>query len=104
LAMEGIRAARLSGFSVCVRAFAGDEKTRETAEMIELGRSLDVDGIVATGAARKQIGNFWWESLSRMIEAEILGAEGKAGAGVQAGAAADVEAESNEDEEGVRVA
>jgi hypothetical protein len=104
LAMEGIRAARLSGFSLCVRAFAdGDAKTREIAEMIELGRSLDVDGIVAAGAARKQIGNFWWESLSRMIESEILGAAGKVGAGMQAGAAGDMEAESNEDEEGVRV-
>jgi hypothetical protein len=101
LAVEGIRAARLSGFSVCVRAFAeGGAKARETAEMIRLGQLLNVDAIVASGEARRQIGSFWWEAFSRVIEKELLGSA-KATVGSRVGTAVE---EESEDEEGVRVA
>src|SRR5258706_7265849 len=89
LAAEGIRAARLSGFLICVHARVRPElQLGETAELIQFSRSLDVDGIVITSAndgsnsthpdaaallrnteeARKLIGSKWWESFSRIVE------------------------------------
>src|SRR5713226_10005198 len=47
LAAEGIRAARLSGFLICVHACVAPEtEMSEAAELIRLGQSLDVDGFV----------------------------------------------------------
>jgi hypothetical protein len=94
LAAEGIRAARLSGFLICVHARVHAEtELGEMAELIQLVRSLDVDGIVITTAnggansanpdspvlqrktaeARKLIGSKWWEFFSRFIEPVVSG-------------------------------
>ena len=94
LAVEGIRAARLSGFSICVCVHVRSETNlSETAELLSLARSLDVDGIVISPAggeaktsrpdaealirkveeARKLIGNTWWESFSRLVEPIVGG-------------------------------
>jgi MoaA/NifB/PqqE/SkfB family radical SAM enzyme len=94
LAMEGIRAANLSGFLICVhtRVYAETE-LGELAEVIQFARSLDVDGMVITPAkdrsksmnpdaaalqrktaeARKLIGSKWWESFSWLIEPVLNG-------------------------------
>jgi hypothetical protein len=95
LALEGIRAAQLSGFLICVHAHVQQEtELGKVAELIRLSRSLDVDGIVISPAsgesksstaggaelrrkaeeARKLIGSRWWESFSRLVE-PILGDE-----------------------------
>jgi len=89
LALEGIRAARLSGFLLCVRVRVHAEtELGRVAELILFARSLDVDGIViapANGAlnsanpdaaalqektaeARELIRSKGWESFSRLIE------------------------------------
>src|SRR5260370_7744854 len=53
LASEGIRAARLSGFLICVHARVHAETDRaKMAELIRVAHSLDVDGIVITPANR----------------------------------------------------
>jgi molybdenum cofactor biosynthesis enzyme MoaA len=89
LAAEGIHAARLSGFLICVHARVRVEtELGEMAELIQFARALDVDGIVIspanggsssanadavtlqrqTAEARMLIGSKWWESFSRLIE------------------------------------
>ena len=123
LAVEGIRAARLSGFLICVHARVRPElELGETAELIQFSRSLDVDGIVITPAndgsnsarpdaaallrkteeARKLIGSKWWESFSRIVEPALSSHRSAArnigGNGVR------LEQESHTDEEGVRIA
>src|SRR5260370_41103586 len=53
LASEGIRAARLSGFLICVHARVHAETDRaKMAELIRVAHSLVVDGIVITPANR----------------------------------------------------
>ena len=122
LAVEGIRAARLSGFSICVSVHITTEtKLSETAELLNLARSLDVDGIVAfpaagdassssqhakglmqkTAEARKLIGNSWWESFSQLVE-PILGGNRHVG---RSGDETTIllEQEVHTDEDGVRV-
>jgi MoaA/NifB/PqqE/SkfB family radical SAM enzyme len=124
LAFEGIRAARLSGFSICVQGRVNSEtEISEVAELIQLAHSNDVDGILVspasresnsvnpdpaaspqkTAKARKLIGSAWWESFSRLIEPVVSGernavrsAEEKSGVPVEQG--------SRTNEEGVRVA
>jgi MoaA/NifB/PqqE/SkfB family radical SAM enzyme len=123
LAVEGIRAARLSGFLICVHARVRPEtELTEAAELIQFARSLDVDGIVITPAndasnsahpdaaallrkteeARKLIGSKWWESFSRIVEPALSSHRSAArnigGNGVR------LEQESHTDEEGVRIA
>jgi hypothetical protein len=92
LALEGIRAAQLSGFLVCVHARVRQEtELGKMAELIRHARSIDVDGIVISAAsgeskrttadatalqrktaeARKLIGNMWWESFSRIVESVV---------------------------------
>ncbi|HEY6267980.1 MAG TPA: radical SAM protein [Candidatus Acidoferrum sp.] len=94
LAVEGIRAAQLSGFLICVHARVQSEtELQKVAELIRHSRSLGVDGIVVTAAsgdsnraasegaavernameARKLIGSKWWESFSRLVEPTLSG-------------------------------
>ena len=123
LAMEGIRAARLSGFLICGHARVRPEtELGETADVIQFARSLDVDGIVVTPAndglnsahsgtvallrkteeARKLIGGTWWESFSRMVEHVLSGRQSAARNAGESGIR--LEQESHADEEGVRIA
>jgi len=123
LAVEGIRAARLSGFSICVCAqVTADTNLSEIAELLDLVRSLDVDGIVISPAggesnrssanaetlvqktveARKLIGNIWWESFSRLVEPIVSGNLHVARSGGEA--SLPLEQKSHANEEGVRVA
>jgi MoaA/NifB/PqqE/SkfB family radical SAM enzyme len=123
LAAEGIRAARLSGFLICVHArVRGETELGEMAGLVQFARSLDVDGIVIspansgansahpdaaalrrkTAEARKLIGSKWWESFSDFIEPVVSGKR-------LATRSADETAvclaqESHANEEGVRVA
>jgi hypothetical protein len=123
LASEGMRAARLSGFSICVHLRVTPEaEISDAAELFHLAHSLDVDGCVIspasgqsnsslpaaqtllqkTAEARKQIGNIWWEFFSRLVEPVLLGEPRNLPA---AGTAAvHVGHEASEDEEGIRVA
>src|SRR5260370_23214916 len=87
LAVEGIRAARLSGFLICVHVRVTPEtEMSDAAELLHLAHSLDVDGFVISPTrgesnsalpaaqdlsqksteARKRIGNIWWESFSQL--------------------------------------
>jgi len=93
LAVEGIRAARLSGFLICVHVrLAPETEMSDAAKLFHLAHSLDVDGCVIspargesnsalpaaqalsqkTAEARKRIGSIWWESLSRLVEPVLL--------------------------------
>lgn len=123
LAVEGIRASRLSGFLICVHARVRPETDLGgTAALIQFAQSLDVDGIVITPAngasnpahldaaalqhkaaeARKLIGSMWWESFSRMVEPVLSNyrraAQDIGESGIR------IEQESHADEEGVRIA
>ena len=123
LAVEGIRAAHLSGFLICVHAQVRSETDLgETADLIQFAQSLDVDGIVimlANGAsnpahpdsvallrkteeARKLIGSRWWGSFSRMVEPVLSGRQNAAQNSGENGVR--LEQESHPDEEGVRIA
>lgn len=123
LAIEGIRAARLSGFLTCVHApVYAETELREMAELIQLARSLDVDGMVITPAnaeadsanadaaalqwktveARKLIESKWWEYFSRFIEPVVSG--GRHDARSAEGTAVRVQKGSDANEESVRVA
>ena len=123
LAVEGIRSARLSGFLICVHARVHAEtELGETAELIHLARSLDVDGMVITPAnaeadsanadaaalqrkmaeARKLMENKWWASFSRLIEPVVSGE--RDGARSAEGTGVRVQKGSDANEESVRVA
>jgi molybdenum cofactor biosynthesis enzyme MoaA len=123
LAVEGIRAARLSGFSICVCVrVTAETNLNETAELLNLARSLDVDGIVISPAgdepktsspntetfirkteeARKMIGSKWWESFSRLVEPIVSGNLHVARSGGET--SLPLEQKSHANEEGVRVA
>jgi molybdenum cofactor biosynthesis enzyme MoaA len=124
LAIEGIRAARLSGFLICAQVpVALETEISEVAELIQLARANDVDGIVISpasresnsadtdasaslqkaGEARKLIGSAWWESFSRLIE-PVVSDEKKVARSAEEKSGAPVEQESRADEEGVKVA
>jgi len=121
-AAEGMRAARLSGFLICVHArIHGETELRTMGGLIQYARSADVDGIVITAAnggtdsaspndaplrqktaeARKLIGSLWWESFSRMAEPALSSQRSAArnigDSGVR------IAPESHADEEGVRI-
>jgi len=124
LASEGIRAARLSGFLICVHARVHRETDlAEMAEFIQLANSLDVDGIVITPGnrggnsaatpdaaalqrktteARKLIGSTWWELFSRIVEPLLSGGRHEARSASDTGVS--IEQEARENEESVRVA
>jgi molybdenum cofactor biosynthesis enzyme MoaA len=124
LAVEGIRAAQLSGFLICVHARIDTESNlQEVAELVRFAGSHDVDGIVISHAAqlinsadcdrealkqktveaRKLIRNRWWESFSRLVETALNHEHGEAQSVVTA-AARNVAQEANASEESVRVA
>jgi len=123
LASEGIRAAVLSGFLICVHARVHSEtKLQEMADLIQFARSLDVDGILITPAnsgtngaapdaaalqrktaqARKLIGSMWWGSFSRILEPLLSGGRHAVRSASDTGAS--IEQEERVNEEGVRVA
>jgi molybdenum cofactor biosynthesis enzyme MoaA len=122
LAAEGIRAARLSGFLICVHARVhAESELGEMARLIQFALSLDVDGIVVTPAdggsssanpdaalqrrtaeVRKMIGSWWWQSFSRLIEPIVNG--GRHAEQSAEGTAVRLDQETPADEEGVRVA
>jgi hypothetical protein len=81
-AMEGIRAARLSGFLICGHVvIEGPTDIGEIDQLLRHLRSLKVDGVVVTtnegssgpdqrklAAARKLIGHAWWAKFSRLAQ------------------------------------
>jgi MoaA/NifB/PqqE/SkfB family radical SAM enzyme len=123
LAVEGIRAARLSGFLLCGHSQVRPEtELRHTSEVIQFAQSLDVDGIVVTSAkdasnpaypdtatlqhktaeVRKLVGSNWWESFSRMVEPVLSARQNSARNRVES--RVHLEQESPSDKEGVRIA
>jgi sulfatase maturation enzyme AslB (radical SAM superfamily) len=122
-AVEGIRAARLSGFLICLHARV-DAQTdmADIAKLIQFGCTLEVDGFLIspataisqlanvdsealhakTAAARKLIGHIWWESFSRIVEA-ALHPSTRTTASVEV-ARPGVRDQTDADEEGVKVA
>jgi molybdenum cofactor biosynthesis enzyme MoaA len=123
LATEGMRAARLSGFLICVHARVDAETNLgEMTELIQFGRSLDIDGIVITSAnggldfanaesaalqrktaeTRKLVDSKWWESFSRLVEPVVSGQQNAARGMEKTGVR--VEQNSHSNEESVRVA
>lgn len=123
LAFEGIRAAQLSGFMICVhvRIESGTELGK-VADLIRHARSIDVDGIVVTAVsgetnctapetaslrrkaaeARKLIGSKWWEAFSRIVEPVVSGERHASRRADESGIG--MEREAHADEEGVKVA
>lgn len=123
LSAEGLGAARLSGFLICVHArVRAQTELGEMAELIQVARSLDVDGIVIspanggansanpdaaalqrkTAEARKLIGSKWWESFSRLVEPVVNGERNAVQSAEETGVRVEQKAHANE--EGVRVA
>jgi hypothetical protein len=117
LASEGLRAARLSGFSICVHLRVTPEtEMNDVAGWLHLAHSLDVDGFVIspargrsnaalpeaqalvekTAEARKRMESIWWESFSRTVGPLLLGEPRNS--------AVHLRQESNADEEGIKVA
>jgi hypothetical protein len=85
LAIEGIRAAQLSGFLVCAHVpVRGETDLGEVKLLLQLLRQMDLDGVVVTPAypeleadealqkkvteASILIGNAWWTAFSRLAE------------------------------------
>ena len=122
LAAEGMGAARLSGFLICVHARVHAEpELGAMANLIQYAHSTDVDGIVVTAAngasnsadvgaeavrqkaaeVRKLIGSVWWESFSCMVgpalNSQRSAARNVGGSGVHRSQ------ESHANEEGVRI-
>jgi len=85
LAMEGIRAAQLSGFLVCAHLVIDSEtRIEEIEQLLPQLRAMEVDGVVATAslaehpeghgvrgklyAAKSLLRNVFWASLSSDVE------------------------------------
>jgi molybdenum cofactor biosynthesis enzyme MoaA len=123
LAAEGIRAARLSGFLICVHARVhAQTELAAMAVLIQFARSLEVDGMVVTSAdtvsdcatpdavalhqktaeARKLIGSKWWEFFSRLVEPVVSGEQDAAENVEESGVR--VQQETHASAEGVKVA
>jgi len=123
LALEGIRAAQLSGFLICVYARVQHEtELGQLAELIRFAGSLDADGIVVspgydesktagagdaslrskTADARKLIGSKWWVAFSRLAEPVLSGERNAVQSVPQSEHRAEQETPANE--EGVKVA
>jgi MoaA/NifB/PqqE/SkfB family radical SAM enzyme len=123
LAVEGIRAATLSGFSICVHVYVTPEtEMSDAVELFRLAHTLDVDGCVVSSArgqsnsapsaaqtlsqktteARKRIGSIWWEIFSQVVEPAFLG-EPRSVPATDA-SAVHLEHEASADEEGIKVA
>jgi hypothetical protein len=122
LAAESMRAARLSGFLICVHARVHAEtELGAMAGLIQYAHSADVDGIVVTAAhggsdsaspgaaalqqktaeAQKLIGSVWWESFSRMVEPALSSQRSAARNAGESGVRLSQEPHPNE--EGVRI-
>jgi len=121
-AVEGIRAAKLSGFLICAHALI-DEETRleDIAELKGYLGALDADGLLVSASphavnamnrgsdalrskvseARQLIGNVGWERLSRLLE--LLPPPAPDSAASAATAHPPHVQENREHEEGVRV-
>lgn len=123
LALEGIRAAKLSGFLICVHTRIHSEtKLEDVAELADLVPSLDLDGFVITQAAaslnaanrgsdalkqksveaRKLIASRGWGFFSRLAETAL--ARGQKTENTSISAAQNIAQETGTDEESVRVA
>jgi hypothetical protein len=85
LAVEGIRAAQLSGYLVCVHVvIAAETKMADVQALLQEVGACDVDGVVVTAAssagaepatvrqsvhaARSFLGDTWWASFSGEVE------------------------------------
>jgi len=82
LAVEGLRAAQLSGFFVCAQVIVQQEtQLHEISQLLEQLCSLNLDGLIITAengadksqretaaAARGLIGSSWWASFSRLVQ------------------------------------
>jgi hypothetical protein len=122
-AVEGIRAARLCGFLICAHArIDAQTDIADISNLVRFTRTLDVDGFLVspavtianltnveseelrakTSAARILIGNFWWESFSRIVEISL--ALSLRTMGNAAGVAHNLEQEEPADEEGIKIA
>jgi hypothetical protein len=122
-ALEGIRAAKLSGFLICLHTqIHADTSSDNVAGIAGLVHSLDLDGLVITQAAeslnaanrgsealrqktveaRKLIGSRCWGFLSQLVETAL--ARGQSTENTAASAAQSAEQETGTDEESVRVA
>lgn len=123
LAVEGLRAARLSGFLLCIYArVQAETDLSQMARQIEFSQSLDVDGVVIsrancasnpssteavvveqkTAEARQLIPSPWWRSFSRIV-APVLASEHRMAQ--KGGLQTDHQQEdSHANEEGVKVA
>ncbi len=118
LAAEGLRAARLSGFLICVHARVHvDTELEAMTQLLQFARSQDVDGVVITPAtgvansaaqqskteeARRLIGSRWWEAFSRLVEPALSGERNAVQRVTESGHPVEQEATANE--EGVKVA
>jgi hypothetical protein len=80
-AMEGVRAAQLSGFLVCAHVLiAAATELDEVKLLLQQVRAAGIDGVVVTAgdcsantqkkvaAARKLIGNSWWAKFSHVVQ------------------------------------
>jgi molybdenum cofactor biosynthesis enzyme MoaA len=123
LAVEGIGAAKLSGFLICAHArIDAETNLGEIAELMRFAKTLDLDGFIVsraagspnntdrteetleskTVAARKLIRNRWWAHFSRVVETVLnrnTCTEQRA-----TSAARSIEQEPNATEESVRIA
>jgi len=123
LAVEGIRAARLSGFLICIHTRVHQEtELAAIAELVQFSQSLDIDGIVispvkylsnssstdAIAVQRKTaqmlelLPSMWWRSFSRLVEPVL--ANNHSTAQKAEPRADNQQEEAHANEEGVRVA
>ena len=122
LAVEGIRAARLSGFLICLHTRVTEETEHAAiAEFVQFARSLDVDGLVIsharyvsntsstaiafqqkTAQALELLPSMWWRSFSRLVEPVLANSHSTAQKAEPR--TDDQQEESHANEEGVKVA
>lgn len=100
LAMEGLRAAQLSGFLICAHVpVDGETDLGEVKLLLEHLRKAEVDGVIVTATnpegemadalqkkaseASKLIGNAWWTAFSRLAERAMNAAAAQVFVGAQ---------------------
>jgi hypothetical protein len=90
-AMEGIRAAQLSGFLICAHVVVeGDTELHEINRLMEQLGAVNFDGMIITAGndaaktqretaivARTLIENRWWASFSRLVQFSFDAPDGK---------------------------
>ena len=80
-AMEGVRAAQLSGFLVCAHVVLdAAAELDEMKQLLQQLRALEMDGVIVTArddsartakrvmAARELLGNSWWANFSKAVQ------------------------------------